>query len=249
MPYFEGDNLTDDAILSTSLLSKIALGTTNARDIPKNPELRDADQVDYHSKNIRLTYPGCQPTTSTIFPDVVVHFDTFDHFGKTGVYFGIPRAIQEMIEAKLVAQDIKVSFDDPGVVSDEDRWWIRCGFKAAEEGKEYLFVVSENESTGELEEEAWPSFPEFFKQYGSSGLANVTCNIKMTTKTPVTAKKALVGTEEWKVSINVTRVNVFDLVDVPKPQATARPKSIAGGRDKARGKLAMRQKQLSQQGR
>ncbi|EKD14926.1 hypothetical protein MBM_07137 [Drepanopeziza brunnea f. sp. 'multigermtubi' MB_m1] len=126
--------------------------------------------------HLKSPQPAENPGRTTIIPDVVLHHDTFDNFGKTG--------------------------------------WSRCGFNPAKEDKEYIFVVSEED--GDLIEELWKSFSDFFARYSDSALANVTCSIKMTAKLSVSQKGALIGQKEWRMGITISKANVVDLVDVFK---------------------------------
>lgn len=237
--YFDGQNLTEEAILTSDLLKQCTVGTTGPRAVPKTLNLKDSDNFDYYTKNLRITYPGASPSTSMIIPDVIIHSETFDQFGKTGVYIGIPQTWVDQIRTKLNSTGNRPVFEDVALSSDEKYWWTRGGFLPAQEGKEYICIVDDN-----LEEEFYPSFPELFAELKSSIVCNATCAIKMTAKIQVD-KKGAIGTEdEWRMGINLTRANIVDLIDVPKPRNVIASSSVSGAKDKARGKLAARLKQL-----
>ncbi|MCJ1314339.1 hypothetical protein MMC25_008020 [Agyrium rufum] len=138
------------------------------------------------TRNLRIGYPGSAPSTATILPDVILHNDTFNQFGKTGVFAGVPQTLVEKIRTKLLSQGIKPLFEDVGLASDDKYWWTRVSFDTAEKDKEYVFIIDENEN-GEIEEEPWPSFPDFFAEYKSFAVANVTCSIKINNAADVAA--------------------------------------------------------------
>lgn len=234
--YFDGQNLTDEAILTEELMKKCTFGTTAPRPIPDDLNMKDKDRFDYFTRNLQVTYPGSGPSTSMIIPNVVLHCDTFDHFGKTGVYIGTPQRWVDFVRTKLLSQGIKPVFEDPGLTSTQDHWWTRQGFRTAEEEREYIFIVEENDD-GELGEIPYISFPELFKIIGTSAIANVTCAIKMTSKLPKGSKEGWTGNEEWKMGITISRVNVQDCDDIEKPRNSVTSRSVAGPKDKASSRL------------
>lgn len=240
--YFDGQDLTDDALLTSETLKLCTVGTTGQRPIPKTLNLKDSDNFDYYTKNLRITYPGSSPSTSMIIPNVVIHHDTFDQFGKTGVYVGVPQTFVDQIRIKLNSSGVKPVFEDVALASDEKYWWTRCGFLPAEEGKEYIYIVEEDEDG--LGENPYIGFPELFSELKSSVMCNITCAVKMTAKIQVDKKGAISDTDEWRMGLNITRANVVDLVDIAKPRNAITSNSIAGRKDKARGKLAERLRQM-----
>jgi len=185
--YFEGQDLTDDALLTPDTLKICTIGTTNPRDIPKTLNLKDSDHFDYYTKNLRVTYPGCSPSTTMAIPNVVIHYDTFDQFGKTGVYVGVPQTFVDALRTKLNSAGNKPVFEDVALASDEKYWWTRCGFLPAEAGKEYIYIIDEED--GEIVEDPYPGFPELFAQIKSSVVCNITCAVKMTAKIHVDKKE------------------------------------------------------------
>lgn len=240
--YFDGQDLTDDAALTTDTLKTCTIGTSNARAVPKTLNLKDADNFDYYTKNLRITYPQCSPSTSMIIPNVVIYHDTFDQFGKTGVYVGVPQTFVDQVRTRLNSSGTRPVFEDVALASDEKYWWTRCGFLPAEVEKEYIFIVEED--GGELIENPYIGFPELFAELKSSVVCNITCAVKMTAKIQVDKKGSISDTDEWRMGLNITRINVIDLIDVPKPRNAITSSSIAGKKDKAKGKLAERMKQL-----
>lgn len=240
--YFDGQDLTDDALLTLDTLRLCTVGTTIARDIPKTLNLKDSDHFDYYTKNLRITYPGSSPSTTTMIPNVVIHYDTFDQFGKTGVYVGVPQTLVDAIRTKLNSIGNRPIFEDVALASDEKYWWTRSGFLPAEAGKEYIFIVDEED--GEIVEDAYPGFPELFAQIKSSVVCNITCAVKMTAKIHVDKKGATSETDEWRMGLNITRINVIDIIDIVKPRNAITSSSIAGKKDKVRGKLADRLRQI-----
>jgi hypothetical protein len=239
--YFDGDSLTDEAILTPDLLSKCTISTTAQRMIPETLNMKDSDTYNYYTKNLKITYPGAGGSTTMIIPDVVLHCETFDHFGKTGVYIGIPQQWVDLIRTKLLSNKHRPVFEDTALASDEHYWWTRCGFLPTPEGDENIFVI--DEEGDELVEIGYASYPDLFNEVGSSVIANVTCAIKMTAKITKDRKGAITSEDEWRMGINITRVNITDLIDVPKPRTSLTQKSVAGQKDKGSSKLLQRIKQ------
>lgn len=240
--YFEGQDLTEDAILSSETLKLCTIGTTDGRAVPKTLNLKDSDHYDYYTKNLRMTYPGCSPSTSMIIPNVVIHHDTFDQFGKTGVYVGVPQTFVDQVRTKLNSAGVKPVFEDVALSSDEKYWWTRCGFLPAEEDKEYIFIVEED--NGELVENPYADFPQLFADLKTSVLCNITCAVKMTAKIHVDKRGAMDENDEWRMGLNITRANVIDFVEVAKPRNAITSNSVVGKKDKAKGRLIERMKQL-----
>lgn len=247
--YFDGEYLTDDAILTPELLKQCTLTTTALRPIPKTLNMKDSDQFDYYTKNLKPVYPGTSGSTSMIIPNVAIHCETFDHFGKTGVFVGVPQSqFVDPVRTKLLSQNHRPVFEETALASDEHYWWVRFGSLPAEKDKEFIFVVEEDEETGDLVETPYESFTALFNDLGSSVLCNITCAVKMTAKTPVDRKGAITAQDEWKMGLNITRVNVIDLIDVEKPRTTLTQKSLAGNKDKASSKLMAKLRQKRQNG-
>lgn len=113
---FDGDALTDKAILNNELLAKCSIGTTQPRGLPKSLSLRYSDQFDYYTKNIRITYPGSGSSTTVIIPNAVMHCDMFDQFGKTSLYVGIPQSFVELLRTKLASIKARLVFEDLVIV-------------------------------------------------------------------------------------------------------------------------------------
>jgi len=245
--YFDGEYLTDDAILTAELLQKCTINTTAQRPIPKTLNMKDSDQFDYHTKNLKVVYPGTGGSTTMIIPGAVIHHETFDHFGKTGVYVGVPQAWVDRLRTKLLSSKHRPVFEDTALASDEKYWWTRFGSNPAEEEKEFIFVVEEDENGGILEN-PYASFPELFNDVGSSVVANITCAMKMTAKTNVERKGAVTAEDEWRMGLNITRVNVTDLIDIDKPRNSITQRSLAGAKDKASSKLLARLREKRQNG-
>jgi len=131
--YFDGQDLTEDAILTVDTIKLCTIGTSGAHLIPKTLNLKDSDHYDYYTKNLRVTYPACSPSISMIIPNVVIHHDTFDQFGKTGVYVGVPQTFVDQIRTRLNNSGMKPVFEDVALSSDKRYWWTRCGFLPAED--------------------------------------------------------------------------------------------------------------------
>ena len=240
--YFDGQNLTDDAILTEELMRSCTFGITNTRPVPDTLNMKDKDRFDYFTRNLQVTYPDSKSSTAMIIPNVVFHCDTFDHFKKTGVYIGVPQHWVDFIRTKLTSKGIITSFEDPGLSSDDKYWWTRQGFVPAEEGSEYIFVVDEDEE-GNVVEDPFVSFPDMFRFVGASAIANATCSIKMTSKLPKNSKGGWSGAEEWRMGITVSRINVTDFIDIEKPRTTVSSRSVAGTKDKAKKRLLDRIRQ------
>jgi hypothetical protein len=233
--YFDGPNLTDAAILTEDLMRRCTFSLTPPRPVPDTLNMKDKDKYDYFTRNLQVTYPDSSPSASMIIPDVVLHCDTFDHFGKTGVYVGVPQAWVDFIRTKILSKGVKPLFEEPGVASTAEYWWCRQGFVTASSENEYIFVV--DEEGGDIVEDAYPSFADLFSAIGDSVVANVTCSIKMSSKLPKGSKHSWTGDEDWKMGITVTRVNVIDFITVDKPRNAIASKSIAGTKDKAKSRL------------
>ncbi|KAF2862477.1 hypothetical protein K470DRAFT_262721 [Piedraia hortae CBS 480.64] len=198
---------------------------TPARMIPWTLHMKDSDKFDYYTKNVKITYPDNGSSVSMVIPGVVLHCDTFNHFGKTGAYIGIPKQLTDMLTNKFIAVRQHAVIDYPTVASDDRYWWAKQGFGAAEAEKEYVYVVDED--NGEIVEDAFPSFPELFNTVG------VTCALKMRAKLSVAKKGAFTAEDELRMGISVSRANITDIVDVDKPLSGLIQHSIAGTKDKA----------------
>jgi hypothetical protein len=242
--YIVDGALTDEALLELPLLRRCAIDTSTPRTVPKgNLNIRDADSFDYMTRSMRIGYPGCQPSITMMIPNVVIHYETFNLFGKTGVYVGVPQEWAQYVKGKLGSQKLHCNFEDQLVTSDEKYWWTRCGFEVAQAEQEYIFIVNEDQDG--YAEDAYPDFPSLFGHLGSAIVANVTCGVNLTAKIPVAKHGSLDGTEEWRAKLNITRVNVVDLTDVDRPRAITMQKSVAGKKDVVRGALAAKLKQLN----
>jgi len=236
--------LSDEALLELPLLHRCALDTSNPRTVPKgNLNIKDADSFDYMTRSLRVAYPGCVPSITMLIPNVIIHSETFNLFGKTGVYVGVPQEWTRYVKGKLGTQNIKANFEDQVITSDEKYWWTRCGFDVAQVEHEYIFVVEEDDQG--IAESAYADFPALFGVLGSAIVANVTCGINLTAKIPIVKQGSVDGSEEWRAKLNITRVNVTDLSDVERPRSNTMQKSIAGKKDIARGALAAKLKTLN----
>lgn len=132
----------------------------------------------------------------------------------------------------------KFVFVDPVLSSDDRYWWTRSGFSPAEENKEYIYMIDEdNEGFLEI---PYPSFQDLFADVGSSLIVNLTCSIKMTTKIECIKKGSISSSEEWKMRVSVSRVYVISLIDVEKPRNSSIQKTIVGSGDKASAGLLNR---------
>ncbi|RKF60425.1 hypothetical protein GcM3_165016, partial [Golovinomyces cichoracearum] len=156
-------------------------------------------------------------------------------YDKSNVYVGIPHVFARWLGGKLSSSKTRCNFEDRGVSADDNYWWKCCPFTPAEEDKEYIFVVEEED--GEIMETPFASFNELFVQNGSSVVANLTCSVKMSTKIDVARKGSITSEGEWRMGINISRVNLIDVIEVSKPRSDRTQKSIAGKADKAKPRL------------
>ncbi|KAI6245980.1 hypothetical protein HI914_05767 [Erysiphe necator] len=69
---FNGEYLTEDALLASGLLEKCGAAATNPRAIPKDQDIKNSDVVDYYSRNFCMVYPNSSNSTTIIIPDVVI---------------------------------------------------------------------------------------------------------------------------------------------------------------------------------
>lgn len=239
--YFDGEYLTEEALLVPALLEKCGAATTNPRAIPKDRNIKNSDVIDYYTRNVRIVYPNSATSTTMIIPDVVIYHEVFQRYDKSNVYVGIPQTFVRWLQSKLALGRVRCNFDDQGVSSDDKYWWTCCPFSAAEEEKEYIFIVEEDED--EIVETPFASFTELFIAVGSSVVVNLTCSIKMSAKIEVSRKGAINSDDEWRMGVNLSRANVMDTIEISKPRNSVVQKSVAGKADKAKPRLLERLKQ------
>ena len=66
-------------------------------------------------------------------------------------------------------------FQDKKIMSDAKYWWTRSSKAEAKENQEYIRVCDDDG------EEMFPSFMDFFAEFPTSALANITCTLKLKT--------------------------------------------------------------------
>lgn len=187
--YIVNDVVTDEATLIPALVSQCSISTTVAQLLPKTLGMKDSATFDYYSKQVKITYPDGTSRTTAVIPGVVFHYETFDHYGKTGVYVGIPQTFVAALNRKMAEIRTRCIFEETALASDSKWWWIHCGFSTAEADNEYIYIIEDE--GGEILETPFANFSELFNYIGSSVIATVTCTIKMSTKISVDKKGAL----------------------------------------------------------
>ncbi len=229
--YVINGELTEHAILSPDLLKKSTISVGPVIEIQSGDKGEGAvktalQKKQYYQKFVQITYPDGIKSSGFTLPNVVIHHEFFELFDKTGVFFGIPKWIANDLAIKISQAGHPGKFEDRGAASDQDFWWVRTSHVPAPEGSEYIRVSDEEG------DEPFGSFPELFKTYPSSVLANVTTAIKLVTDTDIGAP--LKGTEAWRVSIRPSMVTAIDVTDIPAPKSTTATRSIAGKKDFAK---------------
>ncbi|KAF4215536.1 hypothetical protein CNMCM6457_005866 [Aspergillus fumigatiaffinis] len=232
--YIVDGNLTDDAILTNDLLKAVGINVTGKRELPKDGtlKLKDPEHFDYHTRNLKFHYPGSGDHNGIVIPDVAIYNETFDHFGKTGVYIGVPLWIREGLLNKLKSNGFNAVTEEVGISNDEKYWWMKKGFATADKEKEYISI---NDDEGEEYYESWV---EYFKDYPTPSVANMTCTITLSCSTPVGT--GVKGNEVWKMSLTPYMFNMVDAIDIEKPKGSIIPKRMPGKKDKMRAGLKAR---------
>lgn len=244
--YVIAGELTDRATLSQELLNKITVGISEIIPIRNNAEENANDSKasapssdkQYHQRFLEFTYPGSGSNRGIILPGVVVHHELGDNFNKTAVMFGIPQHLVRLLEPKISSAGGSCEFKDKRISSDEKYWWTRGYFNEAPQDKEYIRMLIGDE------EEYFGSFPDFFAEYPTSVLANITCSIKMTCEITKTKDKDgnMVARDPkkgdlWRAGLKISMVTPYDVIDVPTPQSGNVHRSIAGKKDVAKSAL------------
>lgn len=236
--YIVSGDLTEDAILSPELLRDIGVKAVGDRELPKDGSLnlKDPENFDYHSRNVRFHYPGSGDNNGIVVPDAAIYNEIFTHFNSTGVYIGIPLWIRDGLIDKLKRQGINVYTNEVGVADDEKYWWMKKGFKPPAQDEEYITIEDDDGET------VFSSWAELFKGFPTSVLANMTCGFTLSCQTAIGT--GTTGKESWKLSCTPYFFNVVDGVDLQKPKSTIGVKRVPGKKDKVRKGLLARRAQL-----
>lgn len=70
-------------------------------------------------------------------------------------------------------------------------------------------------------ETPYASFNEPFVGVGSSVVVNLACSVKMSTKIGVAWKGSITSEGGWRMGINISRVNVVDVIEVSKSRTVS----------------------------
>lgn len=254
-PYIVNGELTEHAILTSDLLRRCTIDVGQVIPIRNNDEESNTDKVSsqpsrnmqYYQRFLEFGYPpsagsGIAKSSSITIPNVAVHFKMDDYFGKTAVSFGVPVWLVNELQPKISAAGGTADFRDRKLASDDKYWWTRVNFSEAEEGKEYIRIVDDNG-----DEEYYGSFPDFFGEYPTSILANVTCSIKMICAVPRSKdpneQREPSKSDQWRAALRVAMVTPVDSADIPAPQSGSVQRSIAGKKDRAKPGLMKFRKQ------
>lgn len=229
--------LTDQATLTESLINRCTVSIGEIIPIRNNDEEVANDKnssapsrnKQYFQRFLEFTYPGGTKSTSIIIPNVVVHNELGDYFNKTSVMFGVPQSSVRLLEPKISSAGGTADFKDRKLMSDEKFWWTRSSFNEAAEGREYIRIMEDDD------EIMYGSWPDFFAEYPTSVIANVTCSIKMTCELDK-GQEPKKG-DYWRAGLRVSMVTPVDAIDIPKPQSGTAQRSIAGKRDAMRAGL------------
>ncbi len=233
--YIQNGELTDASQLTPEFTKKCTfnVGVVAPVNIPDDKKNKGSNQPPprkYYQKFIDVTFPDGAKNNAVIIPNCVVHHSIKDYYNKPSVFVGIPQSFTKEYGLKLGAKGVKPVFGEKNIMSDDKYWWLRHVYSDAEKDKEYIRTLDDE---GEL---YFNSFNEFFDDYPTSVLANVTCKLRI--KTDVPEGEELKGNEVWRASITPSMFQMFDAIDVPEPTTTTGPKSIAGDKDKIRPGLA-----------
>lgn len=228
--FIVNNELTDRATLSEDLVKRITISITEQIPIQNNDEevasgkkeSAPSRKKQYYQRFLEFKYPG-GTNRAIILPNVVVHHQLDDYFNKTSVLFGVPQYLVRLLEPRISAAGGTADFKDRKYSSDEKYWWTRSSFNDAAEGKEYIRVCDEDG------EDFFGSFKDFFGEYPTSVIANVTCSIKMTCEVDI-GQEPKKG-DYWRAALKVNMVTPIDSIDIPTPQSGNNTKSIAGKRD------------------
>lgn len=224
------NELTERATLSEDLLKRVTVGVSELIPIQINDEEAASGKKDsapsgkkqYYQRFLEFKYPGGS-NRGIILPNVVVHHQLSDYFNKTSVSFGVPQYLVRLLEPRISAAGATADFKDRRLASDEKYWWTRSSFSDAPEGKEYIRVCDDDE------EDYFGSFSDFFAEYPTSVIANVTCSVKMTCEVDM-GQEPKKG-DYWRAALRVTMVTPIDSIDIPAPQSGNNIKSISGKKD------------------
>lgn len=227
--YIINGELTENAILTPELIDKSTfnvgpnLPVRTDKDANKMKDKTTNDSKQFHQRFFDITYPDGSKGNSVILPSVVIHHKMFDYYDKPSIYIGIPRWITDKLSIKFSNLKVHPVFEDKRIASDASYWWTKGSFLPAAEGEEYIRVYDD-------EGEAYfGSFAEFFEEYPTSAVANVTCSIKMITDTAVGTVPT--GGEAWRAGIAISMVTPYDSIEVAAPTTGTKQKSMIGKKD------------------
>lgn len=229
--YIVGGELTENCTLSQELVGRCTFGITNPNAIRGSDEEVASDKNSsapsskrlYWQRSLSISYPGSGASTGIILPGVVIHYELGDYFNKTSVKFGVPMYLVRLLEPRISAAGGVCEFKDKRLISDEKYWWTQCNFNDAQPDKEYI------RTTDEEGDQYYASFNDFFAEFRSSVIANVTCSIKMICDTEKNGEPQ--KGDMWRAGLKVSMVAPFDAIDIPSPQSGNYVRSIPGKAD------------------
>lgn len=238
--YVVSGELTGDAVMGPDLLKRcsFAVGPNipirTKKDESQTHDETSANSRQYHQKFIEVTYPDGNKSGSVTIPEVVIHHEHFVYYGKPTVYVGIPQWFVQQLELKLTGAKEHPIFQDKTITSDNKHWWTKFSFSDAAEGKEYIRTyVDENN------DDYYGNFIDFFNEYPTSVVCNVTCSVKMGTDTDLGTVPR--GGETWRAGLSISMVTPYDDTNIPAPATGSKAKSALGPKDRMRkGLLAKR---------
>lgn len=249
-PFIVNGELTENAIITSDLLRRMTVEVGPIIPIRNNDEETANDKASsqpsrntqYYQRFLEFLYPpsagsGAVKSPAVTIPNVVVYLKMDDYFGKTAVSFGVPMWVVNELKVKISAAGGSAEFRDRKLSSDDKYWWTRVNFNEAEEGKEYIRTIDDETD----EEIYYGSFPDFFAEYPTTVVANITCSIKMICGIPrakdQNEQREPQKSDQWRAALKISMVTPNDAIDVPAPQSGNIQRSIAGKKDKMKAGL------------
>lgn len=236
--YVINNELTENAFMTPELIKKCTFSVGSPTPVRVNEEESGQKKagatapMQYYQKFTEINYPNGDKSASMIIPNCVMHHDISDYYGKPSIYIGVPMTsfVREM-QLKLSTTGNSPLFQDKKIMSDANYWWTRASFSPAAEGKEYVRILGDDD-----EPEYYGSFAEFFADYPTSAVANITCTLKFKGETEMATP--LKGSETWRAGLQISMFTPFDSIEVSAPSTGIGQQSMIGRRDKMKSGLA-----------